>query len=154
MTPKSRYYLFRAGNLIGPVSAQKIDNLRRSKEISQYSWIMDEEHQRWAPVDEMPHENPFQATLSHLKERTLSGALLNRNQTFSGIIQGIHSFGLELLIAGKKTFSVALQSAHLLNLIDETNLKSTNAEVIYQGQEKTADGLLLRFTWRDSPSTL
>jgi hypothetical protein len=154
MDAKNRFYLFRNGRLVGPVSSEKVDSLRKSKEILQYSWIMDEELQRWSPIDAMPAENPFQATLSTLKERTLSGAFLNRTHPITGLIKGIHSFGVELLVDGSKSQPIAEHSTHLLNLIDETNLKSSNAEVIYQGQEKTSDGLLLRFTWRDAPTPL
>jgi hypothetical protein len=154
MEPKSRVYLLKTGHHVGPVSAQKIEELRRTKEIYLYSWMMDESSQRWLPVDEMPKENPFQASLSTLKERSLSGAFLNRAHPISGMIKGLHSFGVELLVEGSKLFALMEKSIHLLNLIDETNFKSSNAEVIFQGQEKTSDGILLRFTWRESPTPL
>ena len=154
MDAKNRFYLFRAGRLVGPVGPEKVESLRKSKEIFHYSWIMDEETQRWVPIDSMPSENPFQASLSTLKERTLSGAFLNRAHPVTGVIKGMHSFGIELLVEGTKSQAIADHSAHLLNLIDETNSKSTNAEVIYQGQEKTSEGILLRFTWREGPTPL
>jgi hypothetical protein len=150
----NRFYLFRNGRLVGPVSGEKVEYLRKSKEIFQYSWIMDEDHQSWIPIDAMPTENPFQATLTTLKERTLSGAFLNRAHPITGVIKGMHSFGIELLVEGQKSQAIAEHSNHLLNLIDETNMKSTNAEVIYQGQEKTPDGILIRFHWRDAPTPL
>ena len=151
---KNRIYLFKAGRLIGPVSEQKIEDLRKSKEIYQYSWMMDEANQKWTPIDEMPKENPFQASLTTLKERVLSGAFLNRTNPVTGIVRGLHSFGVELFIEGTKTPALNERSTYLMNLIDETNLKSTNAEVIYQSQEKTSDGILLRFNWRDGPTPL
>jgi hypothetical protein len=154
MENKNRFYLFKSGRLVGPLSASKVEELRKSKDLYQYSWMMSEENQSWMPVDEMPSENPFRATLSTLKERTLSGAFLNRAHPVTGIIKGIHSFGLELLTPGSKLISILEHSIHLLNLIDETNLKSSNAEVVFQGQEKTESGILLRFTWRESPTPL
>ncbi len=156
MSQPNRYYLFKAGRLVGPVTSHKIDELRLSKEILQYSWIMDEAKQSWTPVDEMPKENPFEATLATLKERTLSGAFMYRDSAFSGEIKGIHSFGLELMLPkdNRSVNHIQNNSIHLLNLIDETNLKSSNAEVVFQGIEKVADGNLLRFTWRDAPTPL
>jgi hypothetical protein len=151
---KTRIYLFKAGRLIGPVSAQKVEELRKSKEIYQYSWMMDEDSQRWTPIDEMPKENPFQASMTTLKERVLSGAFLNRTSPVTGIVRGLHSFGVELFISGTKAPPLNERSTYLMNLIDETNLKSTNAQVTYQSQEKTTDGILLRFNWRDEPTPL
>ncbi len=155
MNTQGRYYLFKAGRLVGPLTGAKVDELRQSKKILEFSWIMDETTQTWAPIDQMPKENPFQATLSSLKERTLSGAVLWRDQTLLGSIKGIHSFGLELLVTGNSSAQKLTQnSVHTLNLIDETNQKGSNSEVIYQGHEKTEEGILLRFSWRDAPSAL
>ncbi len=153
---KNTYYLFKTGRLIGPVTAEKIESLRASKEIYQYSWIMDEGTQTWAPVDEMPSENPFQASMKQLKERTLSGAFLHRQNVFEGIIRGIHSFGIELLLPKENRMHAQLQSesSFLLNLIDETNSKSSNASVVYQGSESTDAGTLLRFNWQDLPNPI
>ena len=150
---KNTYYLFKAGRLIGPLTAEKVEALRASREIFQYSWIMDEAHQTWTPVDEMPKENPFQASMKQLKERTLSGAFLHRQNVFEGIIRGIHSFGIELLLPKDNRTHTQLQgeSSFLLNLIDETNSKSSNASVVYQGSESTDAGILLRFNWQDLP---
>ena len=152
----ARYYLFKAGRLVGPLTGAKVEELRQSKKILEYTWIMDETSQTWTPIDTMPKENPFQATLSTLKERSLSGAFLWRDQTCSGAIKGIHSFGLEMLLPTGNSSAQKLQSnsVHVLNLVDETNLKGANTEVIYQGQEKTDEGTLLRFSWREAPSPL
>lgn len=156
MSIPNRFYLFKAGRLVGPVTSHKIEELRLSKEILQYSWIMEESKQTWTPIDEMPKENPFEATLTTLKERTISGAFLYRDAAFSGEIKGIHSFGLELMMPKENRTVSHIQnnSVHLMNLIDETNLKSSNAEVIFQGIEKLAEGTLLRFIWRDAPTPL
>lgn len=154
MENKNRFYLFRMGKLVGPFGAQKIEAMRQSKEIFRYMWIMGEQDQRWLAIDDMPSENPFQVTVATLKERTISGALMNRSHPISGIIKGIHSFGVELLIGGQKFVSLLEQPFHVMNLIDETNLKSSNAEVIFQGQEKTSDGIVLRFAWKEAPVAL
>ena len=142
------------GRLLGPLSEQKIEAMRQSKEIFRYMWIMSEQDQRWLAIDDMPSENPFQVTVDALKERTLSGAFMNRSHPVSGIIKGIHSFGVELLVEGQKFVSLLEQPFHMMNLIDETNHKSSNAEVVFQGQEKTTDGILLRFAWKEAPIAL
>ncbi|MBC7397256.1 MAG: hypothetical protein H7333_07410 [Bdellovibrionales bacterium] len=156
MSKPNRYYLFKAGRLVGPVTGTKIEELRVSKEILRYSWIMDETSQSWSPIDTMPTENPFEATLATLKERTLSGAFVYRDLPFTGEVKGIHSFGLELMLPkdNRSVNHIQNNSVHLLNLIDETNLKSSNAEVIFQGIEKLTEGSLLRFIWRDAPTPL
>lgn len=150
------YYLFKSGRLIGPVTSEKIEALRSSKEIYQYSWIMDEAHQTWMPIDEMPTENPFQATLSQLKERTLSGAFVHRHHVVEGTVKGIHSFGIELLVPKEQRDHQGMtkESRVLINLVDETHLKTSNANVIYQGSEPTEAGTLLRFNWQDQPNPL
>ena len=156
MSKPNRYYLFKAGKLVGPVTGLKIDELRLSKEILRYSWMMDESTQAWTPVDEMPTENPFEATLTTLKERTLSAAFLYRDSAFTGEVKGIHSFGLEVMVPkeSRSVNHIQANSIHVLNLIDETHLKSSNAEVIFQGLEKIAEGIILRFMWRDAPTPL
>ena len=150
------YYLFKGGRLVGPVTAEKVESLRKNREIYQYSWIMDETHQTWMPIDEMPTENPFQATLSQLKERTLSGAFIYRQNVVEGTVKGIHSFGIEVLLSKESKHHQGLKSDtyFLLNLVDETNSKASNANVIYLGSEVTEAGTLLRFNWQDQPNPI
>ncbi len=154
--PANQFYLFKSGLMVGPVTTEKLESLRSSGELSKYSWIMDDVNQTWQPVITMPGENPFQTTKDTLKARDLSGSFVFSKHPYLGMVKGIHSFGIELLmnlkvsrIAGLKTDTV-LQ----LNLVDETNAQWVNARVVFQSAEEQADGLLLRFGWVNAPAML
>jgi hypothetical protein len=150
----NRYYLFKAGRLVGPLTAEKIDEMRANGQINQYSWMMDEQKQVWAPVEAMPKENPFQASLASLKERVLSGAFIHRGIPLTGVVKAIHTYGLEILLETASPGGLNSRVPIRLNLVDETHFKASNAEVLFQNMEKTAQGVLLRFSWKDLPSTL
>src|SRR6185369_4026367 len=64
----NRYYLFKAGQLSGPFSADRVNQMRASRELNTYSWIIDEGSQKWSPVDDMPKNNPFEASLKSLSD--------------------------------------------------------------------------------------
>ena len=156
MSNPSRYYLFKAGRLTGPLSASKIEEMRADGKLDQYSWMMDEASQAWTPIEGMPKENPFQSSLQTLKERTLSGAFIHRGKALAGVIKGMHAFGLEILLPkeSREWNGLSTTAAMLLNLVDETHLKSSNTKVIFQSAEPTPEGTLLRFSWQDSPAPL
>ncbi len=130
--------------------------MRSTGKLLQYAWMMDETSQTWSPIEGMPMENPFQASLQTLKERIMSGAFHHRGRALSGVIKGMHSFGLEILIPkeSKDWAGISGSTPLTLNLVDETHLKTTNAKVTFQAAEVTADGTLLRFSWHEAPAPL
>jgi hypothetical protein len=152
------YYLFKAGKMVGPLNERRIDAMRKSGEILQFSWIIDQAKQQWSPVDTIPHENPFLATKEAMGERVISGAFLWLTKPYVGLVKGIHSFGLELFVDKKtlgtsswKNVGLNQNSSVHLNLVDETHAKWLNAKVVFQTMEEQSDGLLLRFGWLDEP---
>jgi|GEM_PF-2145969 len=156
MSTQNRYYLFKAGKLTGPISQSKIEELRSTGKLLQYSWIMDETTQSWSPIEGMPKENPFQASLQTLKERILSGAFHHRGKALTGVVKGMHSFGLEILMPreSREWNGLSTTLPMTLNLVDETHLKTSNAKVTFQAAEATGEGTILRFSWIDSPAPL
>jgi len=156
MSTQNRYYLFKAGKLTGPLSSSKVEELRSSGKLSHYSWMMDESTQTWSPIETMPTENPFQASLQTLKERILSGAFQHRGKALTGIVKGMHSFGLEILMPkeSREWNGLSTSSPVVLNLVDETHLKASNTKVTFQSAEPTSEGTVLRFSWHDAPAPL
>ena len=77
---------------------------------------------------------------------------------YLGIVKGIHSFGLELLIQATPTLRRSLgiqpESVLQLNLADETNGNAVNAKVVFQSCEDHAEGILLRLGWLTAPVLL
>jgi hypothetical protein len=118
--------------------------------------MMDETTQTWSPIEGMPTENPFQASLQTLKERILSGAFQHRGKALSGIVKGMHSFGLEILMPkeSRDWNGLSTSAPLLLNLVDETHLKTSNAKVTFQAAEATSEGTLLRFSWHEAAAPL
>lgn len=153
---EERYYLFKAGQLHGPVSAEKLETLRKTGELLRYSWIMNETDQSWEPVDAKPKENPFTATKSALKSRDFSGAFIFAKNPYLGEVKGIHSFGVEILVpqSTRKIAGLEPNTVLQLNLADETHDQAINTEVVFQQAEEQSDGLLLRFGWVHGPAQL
>lgn len=150
MEKESKYYLFKSGQLRGPFTSEKIEAMRTSREILDYTWIIDNSTQKWSPIEDMPKANPFQASLKSLADRVLSGVFLERDTPIAGKVLGIHSFGLELLVTqGHHHVKLREKSETLINLVDETNSKTSNALVVFQGKETTVDGVILRFMWKE-----
>ena len=156
MSNQNRYYLFKSGKLTGPLSQSKIEEMRSTGKLLQYSWMMDETTQSWSPIEGMPTENPFQASLQTLKERILSGAFQHRGKALSGVVRGMHSFGLVILLPreSRDWNGLSTTTPLTLNLVDETHLKTSNAKVTFQAAETTADGTLLRFSWHEAAAPL
>jgi hypothetical protein len=156
MKPASQFYLFKSGLMVGPVTPEKLEALRASGEISKYSWIMDDINQTWQPVITQPNENPFQRTQEVLKARDLSGTFVFSKKPYMGMVKGIHSFGIELVMTLKTLRIAGLKADTVLqlNLLDETNAQWVNTKVVFQSAEEQADGLLLRFGWLNAPAIL
>ena len=156
MKKPSLFYLFKSGTLVGPVSEEKLSQLRSSGELQRYSWIIDDTHQTWAPVISIPTENPFEASRERMSERHLSGAFIFMNKPYLGLVKGMHSFGVEVLLCepGFKTNSIPANTVLHLNLADETNENAVNAKVIFQSAENHSEGTILRLGWFTAPVQL
>jgi len=155
MKTVTQYYLFKSGLLVGPVTPEKIEALRASGEINKYSWIMDDVNQAWQPVIAMPSENPFQKTKEVLQARDLSGSFVFSKKPYLGMVKGIHSFGVELLLEVKTRLAgLNPETVLQLNLVDETNAHWVNTKVVFQSAEERIDGLLLRFGWQGVPAAI
>lgn len=144
-----QYYLFKQGTLTGPISAEKLETLRQSKKLQEYQWVIDSESQTWQAITQAPKENPFQMAQKTMKNRSLSAAFFVAKNAYSGVIQQLHSFGVEIVIKNQKGMLRGLNEskAIFLNLCDETNFTFVNAKAIIQSQEIAEDGLHLRFNW-------
>ena len=154
MKTSERYYLFKGGQLFGPIVHEKLETLRKTGEILRYSWIMNESDQSWEPVDTKPKENPFTATKTTLKSRDFSGAFIFAKNPYLGEVKGIHSFGVELFIDGHKIAGLQPNTVLQLNLADETHDQAINTEVVFQQAEEQGNGVLLRFGWVQGPAQL
>jgi hypothetical protein len=144
-----KYYLYKQGTLTGPVASDKIEELKISKKLFEYQWMIDDESQTWKSICETPKENPFQISQKNMKDRTLSGAFFIAKNAYSGEIRTIHSFGVEIVLQHQKSILRGLSEfkSIFLNLCDETNFTFVNAKAIVQSQELTEDGLHIRFSW-------
>jgi hypothetical protein len=156
MKNANQYYLFKAGLMVGPVGPEKLESLRASGELAKYSWIMDDLNQTWQPVITMPGENPFQKTQEVLNSRDLSGTFVFSKKPYLGMVKGIHSFGIELIMDVKNLRIAGLKPDSVLqmNLADETNAQCVNAQVVFQSAEDHAEGVLLRFGWLNAPAMI
>ncbi len=152
----SRIYLFKAGKLFGPLHETKIDQMKESGELKDYSWMMNEANQTWVPIEAMPSDNPFQESLKSLHDRSISGIFIHRGHAHSGIVTKMHSFGIELWVPFNEGARPGLspQTSILMNLVDETHLKTSNAGMVFQTAVKSEDGVLLHFGWENGPVNL
>ena len=158
MSNPNQYYLYKAGKIVGPVSEQRLESMRKSGEMMNFSWMIDQENQEWKSIDPVPLENPFAVSKEAIGERVISGAFLWLTRPYVGLVKGIHSFGLELLIdkatlasGSWKNVGLSSNSPVQLNLVDETHAQWVNTKVIFQTVEEQSEGLLLRFGWLDAP---
>lgn len=153
--PASQFYLFKSGLMVGPVTPQKLEALRANGEINQYSWIMDDINQTWQPVIHMPGENPFLQTKNTLQARDLSGSFIFSKRPYLGMVKGIHSFGIEIMMDLKtRVAGLNPETILQLNLLDETHKQWVNTKVVFQSAEEQSEGLLLRFGWVNAPAML
>jgi hypothetical protein len=144
-----QYYLYKQGMLTGPVPTDKIEELKKTKKLYEYQWMIDSESQTWLSICQPPKENPFNISQKNMKDRRLSGAFFIAKTPYIGEITQIHSFGVEIVIQNQKSLLRGLTDAKsiFLNLCDETNYTFVNAKAVLQSQENAADGLHIRFNW-------
>jgi hypothetical protein len=149
MSKESSYYLFNTNGLYGPFTSAKIDTMRASGEIKRYVWIINEQLQSWEPVTAPPNENPFTKSKETLGAKDISAAFLVREEAVMGKVKGMHSYGIELWIAGetKRQIGITPGATVSLNIVDEGNLVSVNTKMKFQSFEDQAEGTLLRFGW-------
>ena len=115
--------------------------------------MIDESNQKWHPVDAQPTENPFTATKETLGERVVSATFLYMKRPFIGLVKGIHSYGLEIIVDHdiNKILGMSPNTVIQLNLVDETNEQWINTKVVFQSQEQTKLSVILRFGWLEGP---
>ena len=156
MKSVTQYYLFKSGTLVGPITEEKLKQLQTSGEILRYSWIINNNEQTWAPITSSPAENPFQSTQKTLGARDLSGVFVFMNRPYLGIVKGIHSFGVEVLLKERdlKSNSIPADTVLQLNLADETHGNAVNTQVIFQSMENHVEGVILRLGWATAPVQL
>ena len=144
-----KYYLFKQGALTGPVSAEKLEEMKLSNKLYEYHWLIDSETQTWKSITEAPGTNPFKISQQKMKDRLLSGAFFIAKNAFAGEIRSFHTFGVELVIKDQKTPLRGLSELQLinLNLCDETNFTFINTKAFMESQEVAEDGLHVRFHW-------
>lgn len=144
-----QYYLYKQGTLTGPISSEKLEELKKSKRFYDYHWMIDSEQQTWKCISDSPAENPFQLSKNNLKDRSLSAAFMVSKKAFTGEIKNLHSFGVEIILKGLKHSLKGLsdKKSISLNLCDETNLTFVNAKALPQSQEMAEDGLHIIFNW-------
>lgn len=144
-----QYYLYKQGTLTGPVDTEKLEDLKTSRKLYEYQWMIDSESQTWKSICDSPGENPFKISQKNLKDRILSGAFFIAKKAYSGEIRSIHSFGVEIVIAKQKGMlnGFSENKSVFLNLCDETNYTFVNAKAFVQSQEIADDGLHIRFNW-------
>ncbi len=151
-----QYYLYKQGTLNGPLTLEKIEELKKNKKILEYQWIIDSESQSWKSLSETPKENPFNITNHNIKDRVLSAAFFIGKNAHAGNIIKMHSFGVEVLLKQQKGLirGISELKSILVNLCDETNFTFINAKAIIQSQEMTKEGLHVRFNWDQQEVTL
>lgn len=144
-----QYYLYKQGTLTGPVGSEKLDDLKKSKKLMEYHWVIDNESQTWKSLCDAPGDNPFKMSQENMKDRSLSGAFFIAKNAYSGIIRNFHSFGVELVLKDQKNPLRGLSELKsiFLNLCDETNFTFVNAKAFMESQEVAEDGLHVRFHW-------
>lgn len=144
-----QYYLYKQGTLTGPVDGEKMDELKKSRKLFEYQWMIDSESQSWKSICEVPRDNPFRMSEKNMKDRQLSGAFFIAKTPYIGEIRQIHSFGVEIVLQNQKGLLRGLTESKsiFLNLCDETNYTFVNAKAIIQSQEYASDGLHIRFNW-------
>jgi hypothetical protein len=149
----AKYYLYKAGNIVGPISEERLQLIKNNNEILNYTWVIDSAEQKWSFTDPMPKENPFQATQATVKNRELSGAFLFAGEAFLGTIQGIHAYGVELRMQDHDLRSLKLVTDTVvpLNFTDETNDQSVTTPVRFQNAERQDDDIIVRFAWLSTP---
>ena len=144
-----QYYLYKPGTLRGPIPADKVEELKASKKLFEYQWMIDNESQVWKSICDMPSENPFHLSQINTNGRMLSAAFFIAKNAYSGEIKQLHNFGVEILLPFQKNILRGLLESKsiFLNLCDETNFTFINAKAFIQSQEISADGLHIHFKW-------
>lgn len=155
MKATKTYYLCKQDRVSGPFSSTKIEGMRKSRELFQYAYMMDNETQTWQPTEELPVMNPFLESKLTLKNRDLKAILLFRNQVIQGTVKGMHSRGIEILIStSTKKMKINSTAKVRVGLVDESTKKCINSNLLFEGSEKQPDGTLLRFEWSEGAVTL
>ena len=144
-----QYYLYKQGTLTGPVASEKLDEMKKSRKLMEYHWVIDSESQTWKSISETPADNPFLISQKNMENRSLSAAFFIAKDAYAGEIRSFHSFGVEIVLKGLKNTLRGLseRKSIFLNLCDETHFTYVNAKAFMQTQEIAEDGLHVRFNW-------
>ncbi len=145
------YYLYGSGKMLGPITEEKLNQLRLQQHPLPYLWIIEESDGKWMPVEQSPNFNPFQSKNDALTTGSLSAAFTLANHPIIGQVQAYHRFGLQVWVAelGKHSDAYRIPKKPqkvILNMVDEKNQKWLVSEFHLESIERTAQGHSFTFS--------
>lgn len=148
-------YLGRGGRAHGPFPADKLEQMRLTGEIEQYTYLWDESAREWRNLDPMP---PAPGTAPARRKGGTSLELTeaichDHNAVVAGTLENVSDAGCELVsVDHADTPKLALNSALVLNVLDAAGDKAMNVRASLSDVSRRGGAWVYRIRWAQRPS--
>jgi hypothetical protein len=156
MSSKARsvIYLGRDGKVYGPFPAEKLDELRLTGEIWNYTYLWNESSRQWKNIDPPPPEPG--ATVpkkSDTSLKALDAICHDYSNLVEGKIENVSDLGCELVSPTRFEIpKLALNSVLMLNIMDTKGEKAVNVRASVYEISRRDDAWIYRLRWAHRPT--
>ena len=177
LNPDQAIYVAKGTQVVGPLSAEQLENLRKTQELQNYDWIWNPESRSWDPI---PHQAPppdepstqvaqsLEAFAAAVKSSAtvaalagpptarpdLLGICYDPRNVLSGTIASHHAAGCIFKSAEQTTELAPFRMGSILhlNLLDPRTKKSETIPVHLANCLRRDDGFELTLEWKAVPN--
>jgi hypothetical protein len=147
-------YLGRRGEVAGPFPAAKLDELRLTGQIWNYTYIWDDSSRQWRNLDPLPPEPG--AAVERKKEPSLDivEAICHDHRSLvAGKIENVSDFGCELVSHDHSDAPrLALNSVLVLNVMNRKGEKAVNVRASAYEVSHQGGAWVYRIRWAHRPT--
>lgn len=156
MGNKGLIYLGKAGKIYGPYSEKKVDELRMTGELLQFSYIWDEGKDDWLILDQKPPKpgtKPSKKSGIDSQLETADAICHDFNAIVAGKLQNVSDMGCDLVSrdhAGPPL--LGMNTALVLNVLNPKGKESTNVKAAVYDVTLESEGWIYHLRWAHPPS--
>lgn len=152
-----QFFLARNQKVFGPLSAEEIEALRMSGQLSAYTWLYREGDDRWSPIDPPPAlpDSPQIAAPAPLEPHAYRVVLFDQRNAISGWLVAASEDGCEIHSDQKGTDPLFVQKTPAsLSLHDTRSGETIKLTVRISAIQRSNSAWVYRLRWKGTPSLL
>jgi GYF domain 2 len=144
-------YLGKRGKISGPFSAEDLERLRSSGEISNYTYLWNEESRSWTNL-EAPPPPPLGTKRAASSQRGWEAICSSGGHLLSGRVENVSPEGCDLVVShGSDSPDLAQASALILNVLDPAKKRAMNVKATLSGVYRHDGKWVYRLDWPSAP---